>query len=112
MKLVISVYVQSTTTMCCLYTNHCSVELSSMSLCVCAELRGAMLSESAVEDSSTTAADVSDNLCEADIVQRLSQLVEPLASVSSVVELLSQAAQTSLHERERQVEPVTPALNL
>lgn len=96
---------------CAVFTqNHCNVELSSLYMCVCAELRGAILSESAVEGSGTTAADLSDGP-EAGTVQRLSQLVEPLTSVSSVVELLSQAAQTSLHERERQVEPVAPALN-
>ncbi|XP_008302925.1 zinc finger and BTB domain-containing protein 40 [Stegastes partitus] len=57
-------------------------------------------SENAVEENKKQPAKVSS---EPALLKRSSQLVELLATVSSVVELLSQAAQSSLDEQERQV---------
>lgn len=56
-----------------------------------------------MEENSTLKVKLSDGP-ETGVLELFSQLVELLTSVSSVVELLSQAAQSSLSEEERQVE--------
>lgn len=78
-------------------------------VCVCTEPERALSSEIVEEENSTMAAEVSDGP-KTGIVERFSQLVELLTSVSSVLELLSQAAQSSLDEQERQVEQVATVL--
>lgn len=60
-------------------------------------------SESVMEENSMLKVKLSDGP-ETGVLEFFSQLVELLTSVSSVVELLSQAAQSSLSEEERQVE--------
>lgn len=60
-------------------------------------------------DNSTMAVELPDGH-KTGILERSSEFVELLTNVSSVLELLSQAAQSSLDERERQVELVAPVL--
>lgn len=59
-------------------------------------------SESVVEEN--TPADKVSNGPATSLLEHSSQLVELLSNMSSVLELLSQAAQSSLDEQERQVE--------
>lgn len=66
-------------------------------------------SESVEEENKTTAAKESTRPA-AGVLEHSSQLVELLSSMSSVLELLSQAAQSSLEEQERQVEQAVPVL--
>ncbi|XP_074505126.1 zinc finger and BTB domain-containing protein 40 isoform X1 [Sebastes fasciatus] len=73
------------------------VELSETS-----EPEEAQSSERAVEEDNTTATEVSNGPA-ASFLDHSSQLVELLTNMSSVLELLSQAAQTSLDEQEREV---------
>lgn len=61
-------------------------------------------SESAVEGNTT--ADKVSNGPETGLLEHSSQLVELLSNMPSVLELLSQSAQSSLDEQERQVEQV------
>lgn len=67
-------------------------------------------SESEVEENNTTAAMVSNGSA-AGLLKHFSQNLELLSSMPSVLELLSQAAQSSLEEQEREVGQVTPVLN-
>lgn len=73
------------------------------------EPEGAPSSESVMEENSTLKVKLSD-APETGVLELFSQLVELLTSVSSVVELLSQAAQSSLSEEERQVEETASVL--
>lgn len=76
-----------------------------MFVCVCADLKAAISSkrESTVEESSRMAAEVTNDP-ETDNGEHFSHVAELLTSMSSIRELLSQAAQSSLEEQERQVE--------
>lgn len=78
-----------------------------MSVCLhtFAEAKTAVSSESVTEVNSA----VADGR-KTGISGRSSELVELLTNVSSVLQLLSQAAQSSLDEQERQVELVAPVL--
>lgn len=78
-------------------------------MCTFAEPETAVSSGSVAEDNSTMAAELPDGH-KSGILEHSSELVELLTNVSSVLELLSQAARDSLDERERQVELVTPVL--
>nr|XP_033482541.1 zinc finger and BTB domain-containing protein 40 isoform X1 [Epinephelus lanceolatus] len=75
------------------------VELSQSS-----EPEESQSSERVVEENNTTAAEVSNGpVSAAGLLEHSSQLVELLANMSSVLELLSQAAQKHLDEQERQI---------
>ena len=71
-------------------------------MCVYTEPEEAKSSQSVEEENNSTAAEVL-NGPGTGFLERSSQLVELLANMSSVLELLSQAAQTCLDEPERQV---------
>ncbi|XP_067444601.1 zinc finger and BTB domain-containing protein 40 [Thunnus thynnus] len=66
-------------------------------------------SETVVEENDSTAAEVSNGPA-CGLLGHSSQLIELLTNMPSVLELLSQAAHSSLDEQERQVEQVAPVL--
>ncbi len=68
----------------------------------------AKASEGSVEEDNLTAVEATNGAA-AGLLEHFSQLVELLTSMSSVLELLSQAAQSSLDEQERQVKQVDSA---
>lgn len=72
-----------------------------MTSLVYTEPEEAKSSQSAVEENNTTASKISNGPA-TDLLQHSSQLAE-LTNMSSVLDLLSQAAQSSLDEKERQV---------
>lgn len=74
-------------------------------ICVYTGPEEAKISESVVEENNTMAAKVSSESA-IGLLEHSSQLVELLTNMSSVLKLLSQAAQSSLDEQERQVEQV------
>lgn len=80
-------------------------------ICVCTEPAEAKTRESVEEENNTTAVNVSSEPA-AGFLEHFSQSVALLSSMSSVLELLSQAAESSLDEQERQVEQVTSNLCL
>lgn len=80
-------------------------------ICVYTEPAEAKTRESVEAESNTTAANVSSEPA-AGFLEHFSQSVALLSSMSSVLELLSQAAESSLDEQERQVEQVASNLSL
>lgn len=68
-------------------------------------------SDHEVEENNTTPASMS-SMPPTGLLKHSFQLVELLTNMPSVLELLSQAAQSSLDEQQRQVEQVAPVLEI